>query len=240
MSDINWAGLNQQRNPFANFAEGLERGTDMRRQQERDNMFAQRQEFEMGQAQRRQALEDQQLARRTAAGAAVAKGDFAGARTAAEGDFDLLEGIGKLDEAQRKAARDNAEDLGGFAAALKNVPYEQRRGIIAQAKDTLVGYGMRPEQIDAFDPNDQNLDAQLASAMDLKTALEEANRLRDDKRAGEQAAEVRRHNRVTEGLSADNNRRGWASFNERKKAGGFGTPGVGGGVVADDDVEIDP
>lgn len=247
MAEINWGLAVNRTNPFAEAINGFQQGTEMRRQTERDNLFAQRQEFEISEANRKRQAEEAAAARKAKVGGFVAQGDYAGARTAAEGDFDMLESIGKLDEGQRKAARDNAEDLGGFAAALKNVPYEQRRAIIAQARETLTSYGLKPEQIEAFDPTDQALDAQVMGAMDLKTALEEANRQRDDARAGEkaQADEAYRKQqlglaRQRVGIAADSNRRGWASFNERKKAGGFGTPGVGGAGIADDDVEIDP
>jgi hypothetical protein len=255
MSDINWAGLGNQRNVFAEMADGLQRGTDIRRQNERDNLFAQRQEFEIGQAKRQAEIEDEQRRRKTNVGAAVTKGDYQGARQAAEGDFDLLTSIGKLDAEQRQAARERAEDLGGFAAALMQQPYEQRKAILAQAQETLIGYGFTPEQLAAFDPSDQALQAQVASSMDLKTALEEANRQRDDRRANEAFEETKRARSVAEkqrerqlGISAGSlgvsrARLGLSreAHNARLKGvGGYGTPGVGGGVVADDDVEIDP
>jgi hypothetical protein len=246
MSDINWSLAVNRTNPFGEFADGLQRGADMRRQTERDNIFKERHAFEMEQANRQRQQEEALAARKAEVGGAVAKGDFGAARQAAGGDFDMLESIGKLDEAQRKAARENAEDVGGFAAGLMQAPPEQRKAIIAQARPILKEKGFSDEQIDGFDPSDANLQALVTSSMGLKTALEEANRKRDDKRAEMTAEEARRHQREMEaqgrsriGLASDANRRGWASFNERKKAGGFGTPGVGG-VIADDDVEIDP
>lgn len=254
MDGINWNGLSRIQNPFANFAEGLQYGSDMRRQTERDNLFREKQEFEIGQAKRQQALQDQERARKANVGAAVAKGDYAGARTAAEGDFDLLGEIGKLDETQRKAARERAEDLGGFAAALMQQPYEARKGILAQAQETLASYGFTPEQLAGFDPTDAALQAQVVSAMDLKTALEEGNRQRDDARAQQQFEETKRSNLASEkarqqqlGISAgqlnvSRSRLGLSreAHNARLKGvGGYGTPGVGSAGIPDDDVEID-
>lgn len=245
MDGINWNGLNQP-NPFANFAEGLRFGADMRQQRERTDLLRQRQQLEVQKAQREQALADEERARRAAVGGAVAKGDYAGARTAAAGDFDMIGEINKMDAEQRKVARENAADLGGFAAGIAKVPYEQRKGIIAQAKPILSQRGFTPEQIDAFDPTDANLQALTASAMDLKTALEQSDREADNKRADAQLSETQRHNRSAEGTAAANARtaasnaaRGWAAHNARVKAGGYGTPGVGAAGIPDSDVEID-
>jgi hypothetical protein len=245
VSDINWAGLNNRRNPFSDFAEGLQGGADMRRQRERDNLFAQRQAFEIEEATRRRAQEDALAARKAEVGAAVATGDLGAARKAAGGDFDMLESIGKLDAQQRKIAQDNAEDIGGFAAGLSQAPYEQRKAIIAQARPILLQKGFTEQQIDAFDPSDANLQGLVTSSMDLKTALGEVARKADDKRADEQLAETKRSNTVREGISRgqlgvsqSNSARGWAAHRERVKSKGYGTPGSG--VIADDDVEIDP
>lgn len=223
MSEINWGLAVNRTNPFAEAINGFQQGTEMRRQTERDNLFAQRQEFEIAEANRKRMAEEAAAARKAKVGGYVAQGDYAGARTAAEGDFDMLESIGKLDEAQRKAARDNAEDLGGFAAALKGVPYEQRRAIIAQARETLTGYGFKPEQLDAFDPTDQALDAQVMGAMDLKTALEEANRQRDDARAGERDDEMRQYRQDM--LSLAGRRVGVSERREGRVAAGGGKAG---------------
>lgn len=52
------------------------------------------------------------------------------------------------------------------------------------------------------------------------------------------AEETGRHNRVTESIGRSNADRGWAAHRARMAAGGYGTPGVGMGIVPDDDVEI--
>jgi hypothetical protein len=152
------------------------------------------------------------------------------------GQYDLADQFSKLDANQRKIARDNAEDLGGFAATIKQVPYEQRKSIIAQARPTLESYGLKPEQIDGFDPTDEALQGLMAQSMSLTQALAQANQERDDKRAEAKAKsdEAYRAKMLAQGdrrigIAADTNRRGWASHNERKKAGGYGTPGVSGG-----------
>jgi hypothetical protein len=249
MDGINWGGLVNQNNPFASFVGGAQAGQQMKMDRERANLFAQRQQFEMEEAQRQREAAMAEQQRRQAVGGKVASGDYTGAmqEAAQAGDFDMLSSIQKMDADQKAAARARAEDLGGFAMAIKNVPYEQRKAILQQAQGTLAEYGFSPEQIATFDPTDESLMAIAAQAMDIKTALEEANRQRDDMRASEKAkadeayrAQQLGLQRQRVGIAADSNRRGWAAFNERKRAGGFGTPGVGGVVIPDDAVEIDP
>lgn len=254
MAEINWGALVQQRNPFDNFAEGMQGGAQMRMDRERQNLFAQEHAYKLEERKRALAEDQENRLERGIVGH-MARTDPRGAQKKAVevGQFDLAAEMGKLDESQRKAARENAEDLGGFASGLLSVPYEQRKGVIAQARPILIQKGFTEQQIDAFDPSDQGLQALVTSAMDLKTALEEANRQRDDKRQAETAAEARRHNSVLEkqgdarvgiargqlGVSQSNAARGWAAHKERKRAGGYGTPGVGAAAIPDDDVEID-
>lgn len=225
MSDINWAGLVQHSNPFADFAQGLQYGAEMRRdrikadqqtaRQKAYNLFAtdpmgaEKALIAAGDTEgandlRERRQGDDKNFRRGMIGMMVQKGDLQGAQAKAVqvGEFDLAENIGKLSADQRKVARENAQDLGGFAMGLLNVPYEQRKAVIGQARAILTQRGFTEQQIDAFDPSDANLQALGAQAMDLKTALEEANRQRDDNRAREQFDETKRHNRATEATSA--------------------------------------
>lgn len=245
MDGINWGGLVQRRNFFDELADGFSKGQEIRLDRQHAAAQAEQQQFQREEILRKRGIEEADMRRKANVGAAVAKGDFAGARTAAEGDFDLIKSVGELDDAQKKAAREKADDLAGFAAVVKLQPYEKRRAIITEATDVLAGYGFTPDKIAAFDPTDAALDAQIARAMDLKTALEEANRQRDDARADKQAKETERHNRAGEATASRNARtaesnsaRGWAAHRARERAGGYGTPGVGSsGVVPDDDVE---
>lgn len=269
MDGINWGGLNNGANPFASFTQGMERGAEMREARaQRDREATRRQAINLfatdprgaeaglmavGDIETAEALRKRREGaatdeRRAKVGGMVGQKDYAGAQAEAiaGGDFDMAKSIAGLDEAQRKAAREHAEDLGGFAMGLKTVPYEQRKAIIAQVRPLLLQRGFNEQQIDGFDPSDANITALATSAMDLKTALDEANRQRDDARADAQAEERRRHNSALErqgkdrlGIARDANARGWAAHKARVAAGGYGTPGVGG-VVADDDVEIDP
>lgn len=254
MDGINWDGL-KGRNIFADFASGMEYGSEMRaRRAKAEQEAARRQalnlyatdpaeaeralmaagDIETANAIRTRTRQDRQDKARTDASARYAKGDAAGAQQAAleAGEFDLAKSIAGLDADKRKMARENAEDLGGFAIGIRNVPYEQRKAIIAQARPILMQKGFTAEQIAAFDPTDENITALAASAMGLKEALQQADREADNKRADQQFEETKRHNRAGEAVASQNAatsafsaRTGRMSFEERKKAGGFGTPG---------------
>lgn len=247
MSDINWAGLVNRTNPFAEFSEGMTRGANIRQEQERTNLFAQKQAFEVEEANRKRMAEEAAMARQQRVGAAIGKGDYGAARTEAGGDLETLKAIGELDEQQRKLVQERNGVLAAYLTQLEGQPPEAAKAQIMQDAAALMELGFSQEQIAGFQPTPQNLAMMKARALGLEKMLAEQNSLRDDKRAEATAAETARANRAREaqgdrriGIAADTNRRGWASFNERKKAGGFGTPGVGGPVIADDDVEIDP
>lgn len=246
MSDINWAGLNNRTNPFGEFADGLQRGTDMRRQQERDNIFKERHAFEMEEATRKRAAEEATATRKAAVGGAVAKGDFGAARTAAGGDFDMLESIGKLDAEQRKTAAERAGVLVAYVDSMQGKQPQEIKAQIMQDAPALIELGYTQEQLAAFVPTPTNLARLRAEALGLKGVLEQRDREADNTRADAQAAEVRRANGVRErqgerriGIAADTNRRGWASHNERKKQGGYGAAMPGGSGINPAEVEWD-
>lgn len=178
--------------------------------------------------------QDRQDAGRTKAAGQYAAGDVAGATTTAiaGGDFDMAKQIAALTKEQRAVATQHAEELGAYATSLKGLPYEQAKARIQADTPMLMQRGFKPQELAGFDPTPQNIDAVIGQAMDLKTALDQQNKLRDDARADQQFGETQRHNKVSEGISGRNAstsaysaQTGRMSFNERKKAGGFGTPG---------------
>ena len=257
MDGINWSGLSQSRNVFADLAQGLRYGSDLRKERQKADQEAARTralnlfstdprgaetalmsagDIETAELLRKRREFEEASKRRANAAELVGKGDYRGAQQAAlsGGDFDMAKSIAGLDIDQRKAARERAQDLGGFALGIKGLPYDQRRSVIQQAASILQQQGFTEEQIAGFDPTDANLQALAAQAMDLKTALEEADRQADNARADRQADETQRHNRASEATaaqnastSASNAARGWAAHNERRRSGGYGTPGVG-------------
>jgi len=79
--------------------------------------------------------------------------------------------LSQMGEQEKVAAAKRAEDLGRVAVGLKGVPYEQRQAMLQQQLPMLQAMGMDPQQIQGFDPNDQNLDAVLAQVTPLQDLL---------------------------------------------------------------------
>lgn len=79
--------------------------------------------------------------------------------------------LSQMGEQEKIAAAKRAEDLGRVAVGLKGVPYEQRQAMLQQQLPMLQAMGMDPQQIQGFDPNDQNLDAVLAQVTPLQDLL---------------------------------------------------------------------
>lgn len=162
----------------------------------------------------------------------------------ATGDVDLISAIAKMDETQRAAAKANAETFGSVATALKGVPLEQRKAALLKIKSDLVARGLPAEQIDAFEPTDEQLDLVAKQALTTKDLLDQEWKAKDfglksedtradNTRADKQLDETGRHNRVGEGISRQNAgtsaygaQTGRMSYDARKAAGGFGTPGA--------------
>lgn len=246
MDGINWGGLVQRRNFFDELADGLSKGEGIRLERQRNDMLQQRQQFEMDEAQRKAAKEAALEARQKNVGAAVAKGDYAGARNAAEGDFDMLKSIGELDEAQRKQAAERSGVLVAYIDSLEGKTPEDIKAQIMQDAPALMELGYTQEQLTNFQPSPGVLAKMRAEALGLKGLLEQRDREADNARADNQAKEAERHNRQSEKTAAQNSsiaagglavRR--AAHAARLAAGGYGTPGVGSTGVPDDDVEID-
>jgi hypothetical protein len=206
MSDINWGLAVNRTNPFAEFTQGMEQGRQRRQDEDRANLFAEEQKYRIEERRKKDQLDREERMARGILGH-VAKTDPRAAATKAVevGQYDLADQFSKLDANQRKIARDNAEDLGGFAATIKaQVPdVGQRKAIIAQARETLKGYGLKDEQIDAFEPTDDNLQGLIAQSMTLTQALQEQNRQRDDKRAEARDAEMAEYREAMKGFAGD-------------------------------------
>lgn len=167
---------------------------------------------------------------------AYATGDTNAARQELAGLGDM-DAIAKLDEASRAAAKQAAEDLAKAGLSLKNSPYEKRREALAdpEFQAWLGQHGFPQDRVAGFDPTDQALDTFIRDAMSFTEQLEQQNKDRDfglkkekqawDMKHGDQQVDVARRNAGTSAYSA---RTGRMSYEARKAAGGFGTPGAAG------------
>src|SRR5206468_1648152 len=69
---------------------------------------------------------------------------------------------------------------------------------ILQDKPHLLQLGLTEQQIDGFDPTPQNLQMLVSKGMDLKTALDQADKTRNFDLKKDQFGETQRHNQAGE------------------------------------------
>lgn len=189
--------------------------------------------------QRGAAIAEQR--RKQEIGAKIGSGDFQGARQDAYGNGDLELGQhidGRLktaSEEQKATAAKHAEEQAKIAVFLKGMPADQRKSWIASNAPAIAQtYGVTPEQLQTIDPSDAYLDQQVMEASTLTDMLARQRQERQDALAREKEANDERHARAMEGIagrnastSAYSAQTGRMSYEQRKKAGGFGTPGAG-------------
>lgn len=102
-------------------------------------------------------------------GALVASGDIPGAKAkaAASGDFELVDTLNKMGDAERKATIDRYTGAAPIAYQASKLPYERRKEFLAAAAPELQAMGWTPDQLAAFDPNDANLAAIVGTGSKL-------------------------------------------------------------------------
>lgn len=96
-----------------------------------------------------------------------------------EGASQILDTITKMNKAQREDFGKRMEALSGVAAWLLSKPGPERRAALAQAAPDLMAQGFTAEQLNAFDPSDDNLNRVLAQAIGGKGMAEMA---KDDRK----------------------------------------------------------
>lgn len=258
---IDWS-IAQPRNIFADYVGGAKVGQEMgerKRKREALNLFSTDPEgaikaltaagdIDTANALRTNMREDRKDKARTTAVEQYQGGKAGEARQTAigAGDFELASQLASLDKEQREVVKARAEAMSRFGPAALKKPYEQRRAFIQAQAAYLKAHGYTDQEIAEVDPTDEFFTGSVASAQTVNEQLKA-----DLER--EKFGETRRHNQVGEkndsarvgisrgqlGVAQSNSARGWAAHNARLKGvGGYGTPGVGG-VIADDDVEID-
>jgi len=259
--DINWDGL-KSRNLFADFQGGAELGKERRQtnlKREVLNVFAtdpakaEQMAMQMGDLETAEAIRKRREAttarnnRGLVGVVAQTNGPAVAQQKALQvGQPELAEMYGKMDESQKKAAAERAGVLVAYLDSFQGKGEPEILAQIQQDAPALMELGFTEQQIRGFRPTPQNIAMMRTQALGLKGELEQRDRVADNQRQDATLAEQRRANQAREGISRgqlgvaqSNAARGWAAHNERKRAGGYGTPGVGS-YIADDDVEIDP
>lgn len=123
----------------------------------------------------------------------------------ATGDPETIKAVMSLDEATRAKKKEATDAVGGFVfGLLKGVPYEQRKAAIMQNMPGLEEAGFTPEQLENYDPTDDNLRATLAQMQTLDQAFKYADQEADNKRADVQLEEAKRRNLELEAIARTN------------------------------------
>lgn len=174
-------------------------------------------------------------------GAKIGAGDYQGARQDAysAGDLELGQHIDgwlkTASEEQKATAARHAEEQAKIALFLKGLAPPQRAAWRdANAAMIAQTYGVTPDQVAGVDLSDTFLDQQVMEASTLSDLLARQRQERQDALAREKEANDERHARTMEGIagrnastSAYSAQTGRMSYEQRKRAGGFGTPGAG-------------
>lgn len=123
-----------------------------------------------------QTEQTDKLGRQQAVKAALDKGDYAGAYAAAGTDADLLGGLDKV----ASHAKETTATMAAALQALKDpatgqwLPPDLARQKYAAIKPQLVSRGIAQQQLDAFDPTPENLQAIQGQVLGLDKQLEMA------------------------------------------------------------------
>lgn len=173
---------------------------------------------------------------------AIHKNDFNAAYAMAANHPKLLEAVKGVEEHAQRVHSETAAIL----APLLNMPPAARRAALMQQAPMLKRLGYDDATIATYPLDDTSIQGFVNTSIGVKGQMERADKERDfGLKAGAQE-ETGRHNRAAEGVAKgqlgvaqSNSARGWAAHNARLKAGGYGTPGVGG-VIPDEQVEVDP
>jgi len=135
--------------------------------------------------------------------------------------------LSTMDVAKRKAVDAANDTFGSAVEAAKAMPYEQRRAYIASQRDQLIAHGVPAQQVDAFDPTDQNIIGIENQVLGIKGILEQKDKDRS-------FAETQRSHHANESVAAGNlsvnqGRLGLARTSEARSA----KAGVGGMSTSD-------
>jgi hypothetical protein len=116
-------------------------------------------------AQQKQDASQQAAARQQAAysdaATKYAAGDQTGAQAAllGAGSFDGVTAVDAAQKQSRDTSNDNNGLFSGVAVSIGHLPYDQRKAALQTMKPFLTSVGIPSDQIDNFDPTDQNLAA---------------------------------------------------------------------------------
>ena len=184
MDGINWGLAVNRTNPFAEFSEGMMRGQDMKRERERENLFAERLAYERqreerelakeAEAERKAAALDQENRLERGLLSNMARKDPRGAQFKAMevGQDDLARQFGQMSDEQREAAKERAGVLLAYVESLNGKSPQEVKAQIMQDADALTELGYTREQLEAFQPTPVAMAKLRTEALGIKGYLE--------------------------------------------------------------------
>jgi hypothetical protein len=176
---IDWSLLGRPVDIGAQFNEGMERGRALRMRGQQDSALATLARDpsnqsalagltavnpELGTRMQRSTLDRQQASTRQSIGLQAARGDLAGARTAAlsAGDIDYAKQLDAMSDDQRKELGETANLLTPIYRQLSEMPYEARKPFLVSIAPRLAAHGIPADVIANYDPSDANLQTDIA------------------------------------------------------------------------------
>ena len=110
----------------------------------------------------------------------------------------IINAFSKMDEAGRKSLDDKFNAMGSVAARLSTLPLGQRAMEFRRAVQYLRAKGWTDQELQNANLSDQGLQTYAREVVDVKTLMQEARQSASD-------TETARHNRVSEGQTAERN-----------------------------------
>lgn len=86
----------------------------------------------------------------------------------------IVQALSGMDDQGLEAVRLRYQTIAPLYIAAAQMPYEQRRAYIQSVRGQLNQLGLTDEQIDGFDPTDQNLNAHISLGTPIAAALEQS------------------------------------------------------------------
>lgn len=171
--NIDWS-MAEGPNIYGAFTQGMEQGQQARRQKVTDAYYQSRIDAEKYDQARQTTADERAAAGRKTAGELLAKRDYAGAQTAALGDKELYDHIGKMRDDERKQLADWNASIGQTVLGLFGPDGKLRPDAAARwqaGRQQLLGGGV-PESMLGLDVTQPGAaEAELAEAGQLDDLL---------------------------------------------------------------------
>jgi hypothetical protein len=112
--------------------------------------------------------------------------------------------VGTMTKQQAAAADDSSSALASVGQAAAKLPYEQRKPYIQSQASYLSRHGVSADEVNNFDPTDQNLQSETTKALGVKDAIAAQHSADELNLARQRFSEDQRHNHAEEATAVTN------------------------------------